>query len=243
MSSIFRENLKIVIASLFVLLLVAGCSSTKITSGQILVANRLPRPGTIWVYDFVAKPVDMQVGSSSTGETSEPSKPLTPKEIQIAKQLGKSITAQLIQQINAMGLHAELATSSSKPQVNDIVLRGYLYSVEAGNAAKRIFIGFGYGASMLKTIIEGYQMRANGLHKLSSADLAASGGELPGGGAMSVTSFLIYSNPITLIIGPAVKGIQEIRGGPTLEGRVTNTASKIADVLKVRFQEEGWITQ
>ena len=242
MDSIFRKNLKLVIASLLVLLFAAGCSSTKITSGQILVDNKLSRPRTIWVHNFVAKPVDMQTGLSGTRETTEISKPLTPKEIQIAKQLGKSITAQLIQKINVMGLHAELATSA-KPQVNDIVLRGYLYSVEAGSAAKRIFIGFGYGASMLKTIIQGYQMRANGLHKLSSADLAAAGGELPGGGAMSVTSFLIYCNPITLIIGPAVKGIQEIRGGPTLEGRVTNTASKIADALKVRFQEEGWITQ
>ncbi|MCP4179303.1 MAG: DUF4410 domain-containing protein [bacterium] len=243
MTSIYRKNLKLVIASLFVMILAAGCSSTKITSGQILVNKKLPRPNTIWIYNFIAKPVDMQINSSISEKNSEPSRPLTPKEILIAKQLGKSITKQLIQQINAMGLHAEQATSSSKPQLNDIVLRGYLSSVEAGNAAKRIFIGFGYGASTLNTMIEGYQMTANGLHKLSSADLAAASGELPGGGVMSVASFLIYSNPIALVIGPAIKGVQEIGGGPTLEGRVTNTASKVAEALKLRFQEEGWINQ
>jgi hypothetical protein len=242
-TSTFRKNLKIVIASLFAMILVAGCSSTKITSGQILVDKKLSRPGTIWVHDFVASPSDIQADTSITEKTSEPNKPLTPEELQIAQQLGKSITTQLVQQINAMGLHAKLATSSSKPQVNDIVLRGYLYSIETGNAAKRIFIGFGYGTSVLNTMLEGYQMTTNGLRKLSSADLESIGEKMPGGSAMSVPSFLIFRNPIALILGPAIKGVQEIGGGPAIESRATNTASKIADALKVRFLEESWISQ
>jgi hypothetical protein len=237
------STFRIVIASLFAMVLVAGCSSTKIISGQILVDKKLPRPGTIWVYDFVANPADISADTSLVKKINEPSKPLTPEEIQIGQQLGKSIAAQLIQQINDMGLHAELGTSSSKPQVNDIVLRGYIYSEEKGNAAERIFIGFGYGASALHTIIEGYQMTTSGLHKLSSADLDSAGGKMPGGGAMSVTSFIILRNPIALVLGPAIKGVQEIGGGPALEGRVANTASKIADALKVRFQQQDWISK
>jgi len=37
-------------------------------------------------------------------------------------------------------------------QLNDIVLRGYLLSIEEGSAAKRVAIGFGSGASELRTI-------------------------------------------------------------------------------------------
>ncbi len=240
-TSTLIKNLMIVIASLFAIVLLAGCSSTKITSGKILVDKKLPRPKTIWVYDFVTNPADILADASLAGKTSEPGKPLTLEEIQINQQLGRSIAKQLVQQINAVGMHAEHATSSSKPQVNDIALRGYLYSAVAGNAAERIFIGFGYGASDLNILLEAYQMTTNGLRKLSSADLESAGGKLPGGGAMSVVSFIIFRNPIALILGPAVKGVQEIGGGPAIEGRVKDTASKIADVLKLRFQEEGWI--
>ena len=69
-----------------------------------------------------------------------------------------------------MGLKAEPATLTTKPQINDIVLRGYLYGAKSGNATKRIFIGMGYGASTLNTLLEGYQMKPDGLHKLSSAN-------------------------------------------------------------------------
>ena len=240
-TSIYRKNLTIVIAVLFVILLLAGCSSTKVTSGQILVDKKLPRPGTIWVYDFVTNPADMLADASLAGKTSEPDKPLTSEEIQINQKLGMSLAKQLVKQINTLGMHSEYATSSTKPKVNDIELRGYIYSAVAGNVALRIFIGFGYGASDLNILLEAYQMTTSGLRKLSSADMDSAGGKLPGGGAMSVVSFIIFRNPIALILGPAVKGVQEIGGGPALEGRVKDTASKIADVLKVRFQEEGWI--
>lgn len=240
-ASIFRKNLPAIGACISAMMFFAGCSSTNVVNKQQLVYEKLPRPGTIWVYDFVANPADVPTDASLSGKISDPSKPLTPEEIKIGQQLGKSIAEQLVKQINDMGLYAEDADSLSKPKVNDIVIRGYLYSLESGNAAQRIFIGFGYGASQLNTMIEGYQMTANGLRKLGSANLDSAGGEMPGGGATGVASLLIFGNPIALIVGPAIKGAQELGGGPALEGRVKDTATKIADGLKIRFQKQGWI--
>jgi len=242
-ASTLRKNMMTVIASLFAMVLVAGCSTTEITKGQILGKEKLPRPETVWVYDFVTSPADVQDDASLADKTSEPSNPLTPEEIHLNVQVGKNLATDLVKQINAMGLNSIQVTSLSKFQVNDIVLRGYLYSVVTGNAAKRIFLGFGYGASDLHTIVEGYQMTDSGLHKLSSADLNAAGGHMPGGGAMGVITFIVLRNPVGLILAPAVKGVQELAGGPTIEGRVNDTATKIADALKVRFQKEDWISQ
>ena len=42
------------VAVLGLMLLVAGCASTKITDRDQVVAGPLPRPNTIWVYDFAA---------------------------------------------------------------------------------------------------------------------------------------------------------------------------------------------
>ena len=48
-----------IIPALFILLLVAGCASTKITDRDQVVTGPLPRPNTIWVYDFAATPNDV----------------------------------------------------------------------------------------------------------------------------------------------------------------------------------------
>ena len=44
-----------------------------------------------------------------------------------------------------MGIPATQVSGGATPQVNDIVIRGYLVSVEKGSAAKRMTIGFGSG--------------------------------------------------------------------------------------------------
>ena len=44
---------------LFVALcLTIGCAKTTISNRQVLVTEQLPRPATIWVYDFAATPAD-----------------------------------------------------------------------------------------------------------------------------------------------------------------------------------------
>ena len=40
-----------------------------------------------------------------------------------------------------------LATPATRPQLNDIVIQGCLYSIDEGSATKRMTIGFGSGAS------------------------------------------------------------------------------------------------
>ena len=79
-----------------------------------------------------------------------------------------------------MGFPAMQVSAGVTPQVNDIVIRGYLVSVEKGSAAKRMTIGFGSGGSELTTFMEGYQMTASGLRKLGSGTIEAKGAKGPG---------------------------------------------------------------
>ena len=224
-----------------VMMFAAGCSSTKIAQGDILIDKKLPRPKTIWVCDFVPATKDMEAKLAENNKEGEVVTAQKPEVKKLAVQLGKNISVQLIKKIDEMGLKAKPATRTTKPQINDIVLRGYLYGAKSGNATKRIFIGMGYGASTLNTLLEGYQMKPDGLHKLSSANIEAVSDKMPGGGVTSVAVFILTKNPVGLIVAPAVNGIKEMTGGPTLEGRAESTASKIAEVLKGKFQKVGWI--
>ena len=230
-----------VVLCLFALLIIAGCASTKVTSRKELVTEQLPKPSHIWVYDFAATPADVPAESSLAGQYSEHSTPQTAEQIATGRKLGAEIAKELIKQIRDMGMPAELGGAGTKPQINDIVIRGYLISYNKGSAAKRILIGFGSGASDLKVAAEGFQMTAEGLRKLGSGT-AESGGSKAPGADLGVLGLIATHNPAGLIISSGVKVYGEETGSSKVEGRAKAIAKEIGDVLKKRFQEQGWIS-
>ena len=229
-----------VAASLAGMFLTGGCASTKVTRQEQLVGGYLPRPSQILVLDFVASAADVPRDSAIAKEFTVADDPQTPEQIQAGRELGTELAEQLASLIREMGLPALRATGASKPRVNDIVVRGYLVSVEEGNAAKRVGIGFGAGASELHTVVEGFQMTANGLRKLGSGKVESGGTKTPGA-AMGAATLVATANPVGLIVSSGMKIHGEKSGKSTLEGRTEATAKEIADVLQQRFQEQGWI--
>jgi len=222
------------------LLVIAGCASTKIDSRDEVVTQKLPRPAHIWVYDFAATPADVPDESALAGQHSEHNPPQTAEDIATGRQLGAEIEALLVKQIRGMGLPAEHAVTGTKPQINDLVIRGYLVSYNKGSAAKRILIGFGSGASDLKVAVEGFQMTAQGLRKIGSGTTDSEGGKTPGAD-LGALGLLATHNPAGLIISSGMKIYDQESGRSTVKGRDRQTATEIADVLKKRFREEGWI--
>ena len=229
-----------IIPCLFALLFVAGCASTKVSDRQQLVTGQLPRPDHILVYDFVATPEDVPGDSALAGKNPADSKPQTAEQIETGKKVGAQIAAKLVEEIRSHGHAGGARNCRAQPQINDIVLRGYLLSVEEGSAAKRVGIGFGSGGSELKVAVEGFQMTAQGLRKLGSGSTDAGGSKGPGG-AVGLATLLATHNPAGLIISGGMKVYGEASGKSKIEGRADQTAKEIADILKKRFQEEGWI--
>jgi Domain of unknown function (DUF4410) len=238
--STLRRKLAIIVPCLFAMVLIVGCASTKVSNRQRLVYDVLPRPDHILVYNFTATPADVPADSALAGQSSEPATPPTEEEIALARELGTAIAAQLVTAIQEMGLPAVQVSTPITPQVNDIVIRGYLVSIETGSAAKRMTIGFGSGGSELTTVIEGYQMTATGLRKLGSGITGSKGSKGPGA-ALGAAGWIVTGSPIGLVVGGGMKIYGEASGSAKIEGRAKATAKEIADVLKQRFQEEGWI--
>ena len=229
-----------IVLYLLALLVIAGCASTKVTSRDEAAVGKLPRPNTIWVYDFAATPADVPEESALAGQHSEHNPPQTAEQIKTGRQLGTEIEAELVKLIRGMGMPAEHAVTGTKPQINDLVIRGYLVSFNKGSAAKRILIGFGSGASDLKVAVEGFQMTAQGLRKVGSGTTDSEGGKTPGAD-LGVLGLIATHNPAGLIVSTGMKVYGQESGRSTIKGRERQTATEIADVLKKRFQEQGWI--
>ena len=229
-----------ILLCLLTLVALVGCAKTSVTEQTPMRDPGLARPNRILVYNFVANPADMPADSSIASAVSAPPTPLTAEEANTGRQLGARIAANLVADIQAMGLSAVLAGPGSAPQVGDGVIRGYLVSVQGGGAVKRFIIGFGSGASELDTVVEGFIMTPQGLRRLGSGTLSSSGGKTPGvvvPAAMAIAS----GNPVGLIVIGGVKLYREASGKNGLEARAKATADAIADELKIRFEDRGWI--
>ena len=192
------------------------------------------------MYDFAATPDDIPAGSTLAGEDTSHSQPQTPEQIETGRQAGAAIAAELITQINAMGMHAQKGGPTAKPETGDLVIYGYLLSVEPGDEKKRVAVGLGKGGAELNAAVEGFRMTDQGLQKLGSGKGDATGSKSPGA-AMGAVGIIAMHNPLGLIVSTASKKHKEKTGEAGLEGREKDIATTIAEELKKRFQEQGWI--
>jgi hypothetical protein len=240
-SSARQRKLAILLPLLSAIILTAGCASTKVSDRQQDFTGQLPKPAHIWVYNFVASAADVPADSKLAGEPDvDTTAQQTAEQIAEGRKLGAEIANQLAGEIRAMGLPGATAFAGATPQVNDIMIRGYLLSIQKGSAAKRVLIGFGSGESEMKTVVEGFQVTPTGNRELGSGTIDAGGGKSPGM-ALGVATFLATKNPVGLIVSGGAHLYGEESGKSTVEGRAKATAKEIADVLKKRFQEQGWI--
>jgi hypothetical protein len=125
--------------------------------------------------------------------------------------------------------------------VGDVVIKGYLVSLDSGSAASRFAIGFGAGASELDVVVEGYYVTAQGWQKLGSGSTSSSGNRTPGMVVPAAVA-IATGNPIGLIVMGGTKVLGEASGRNSLQARAKATADQIAEQLKVRAQARGWIS-
>ena len=205
----------------FFLALLAGCASHTLSARQEYQGAKIARPGHILVYDFAA--AGAAPGQESTGS-----------------QLGAKIAQVLVGEIRGMGLAAEPAVDPAAPRPGDLVIQGRIDSIDEGDAAKRVAVGFGAGASHLKTTVEASLMTDRGLQRLGGGSDDTGGSKSPGT-AMALAGAVATGNPAGLIISTAMKAHGESSGSSTVEGRAEQTAKDIAKELKKKFKQQGWI--
>lgn len=93
----------------------AGCATTKITDQQSYVTGPLPRPKTIWIYNFAGSPVDVPPGTDFASLSTDQGSPPTAEDISTGRQLGAQLSTTLVSDLQGMGLPAQLATAAARP--------------------------------------------------------------------------------------------------------------------------------
>ena len=230
-----------IVVCVVALVVAVGCAKTKITKHESKIGTeKIARPDRIYVYPFAATPADIPTWSVSAGRYAESTTPQTPEQIEMGRNLGVLVAKALVTEIQKMGLPGLRGASYTVPRINNIMIIGYFEAVEEGSTVKRLSLGFGSGATELTTAVEGYQMTAKGPRHLGSAELQSGGSKKPGL-IVPLAVLAATSNPLGLIVMGGVSVYGEVSGRTKIEGAAKRTAKAIADQLRVRFKEQGWI--
>ena len=221
------------------LVVLAGCASTEVTERQRYEGEKLARPERIIVHDFTANPAEVPPESAFAAELAG-APTATPEQLEVGRRLGAQVAKELVAELRRMGLPAVPAAGGPPPRPDDIVLRGYFVSVDEDRAGRRLLVGFGAGATEVRTAVEAYQMTTEGLRPLERGEIRSGGGELPGM-VVPLAVVAATANPIGPIVGGAAKATGEVTGSETIEGATERTAKEIAAQLRTAAEEQGWI--
>ncbi len=225
-----------IVLSLFALVAVTGCASTKVTARQQLAKENIARLDHIWVYDFVATPADLPAGSDVAAQSA----PQTAEQIATGRQLGAQIAKQLVADIQNMGTsragghERNVATGRRHcdPRLSPLGRRGQCRQTRRARIRLR-GIGVDHGGRRLSNDGPGAaqtRVRHCSIRRKQNAR-----------GALGAVVLVATGNPVGLIVSSGMKMYGEASGGSKVEGRAKQTAEEIANQLKIRFRQQGWI--
>jgi hypothetical protein len=232
-----------VLAVLVFACITIGCAKATVTARRNYVGDeQLLKPNRIIVYDFAATPEDIPADDPIIGLYKKPAKPQTAEEIRLGRQLGDKVAAELVKEILKLGMPAERSKTGPRTGIGDLIIRGEFVSIDEGDRLKRMLIGFGAGAGELKTLVEIYQITAEGLRPLGSGEVTTAGGKMPGMFVPVVAGAAAGRVGQTAIVSGSLNVAKEI-GPEGLESAAKGTANEIAKALSQAFARQGWIQQ
>lgn len=231
-----------VFVSLLALTLLVSCASGKVTGSKSYSENeRIPPPDQIIVYDFAVTTGDLNNTEIAANSANIENSRTNSEEIARERKLASQIAIEVTKSISKMGLHAIRASENQNANVGDILIKGQFLTVDEGDKAGRILVGFGFGAGELVTRVEGFLVEPDGIRRLGHKDITAKGGFKPGALVPAMVTVATH-NPLGLIVSSALSVKGEIKeGSETLEGAAQRIAEVISDELEKVFKEQAWI--
>ena len=236
-----RTLVRFIEVALLSVAVMAGCARTSVQDVQ-MTAPGLPRPQLIVVHDFVTSPsavsLDRAIGARVLRMAQE--QPIASDEEKIAQEVARIVTENLVKSISALGLPAQPGTIGTPPVAGPVLaVEGQFLSVDQGNRAQRMMIGFGAGASEVRTLVQIYETTADGRRLVEDFYTTVKSSRKPGLGPMAGAGAAAGRAAETAAMSTGI-GVMTARS-QTVEGDAKNTADEIAKQLKKFFVEQGWI--
>ena len=214
-----------------------GCARARVKNVQE-TARTLPRPPRVVVFDFYTGAADVRVGTSPR-RTARRAAGLSVQEPDLlGEAVANTLASRLVEDIRALGLSAERAADALPPGPNDLVVQGQFMRVDQGSQVQRFVIGFGVGATELRTQVEVFQVSADGWRPVQQFDTVATGSRLPGAGWFVAGGAIGGTVATSAMITSGVGVLRELRA--SIDADAGRTSEQIAGKLSALKTAQLW---
>ena len=220
---------------------VAACARTSVENVNVRAVG-LPKPQLIVVHDFGVTPGDVALDSAIGARLTQmaQSTPASEQEVKVGREVARIVRESLVKEISKLGIPAVSAATATPVVGPSLSIEGQFLSVDEGNRLRRMVVGFGAGASEVRTLVQVYETTSEGRRLVEDFYTTVKSSRKPGMGPMvgvgAAAGRAVMSAAASTGVGLATEHSQ------TVEGDAKHTADEITKVLKKFFADQGWIS-
>lgn len=201
----------------------------------------LPPPTQILVYDFAVSPSEVSADSAAAsqlrGAGDDPYG--SAQKTSLEHQIAGIVADKLVEDLKELDLPAMRWRGPAPAGPGIYTIEGQFVTIDEGNAAMRMIVGFGAGGTEIKTLVQAYASEPTGKRLLAEAEVSSESSNAPGLAATLPVGSAISGVATAAAIQTGVGAVREINTD-VREG-AEDTAEAIVDLMKPRMEKLGWI--
>jgi len=219
----------------------AGCARTSVENVQQAPSTQLPRPDLVIVHDFGVTAGDVALDRAAGARLIDAMKttPEAEQQLKLGREVTRIVTEHLVKQISALGIPAVAAAAATPVAGPSLDLEGQILTVDEGNRLRRVVIGFGAGATEVRSLVQVYEITNDGRRLVEDFYTTVKSSRKPGMGPMAGVGGAV-SGASAAAVGAGVSVASEF--SQSVDADAKHTAEEITKELKKFFARQGWIT-
>jgi len=214
------------------------CGQTGISKPTRTQETNLPRPGRIFVYDFAVS--EQEVKEYQGIMRQQPTiKDPAERERLLAQEVKDALAEELVDALKPLGFVVQRVPRGTRLGDRDLLIDGQFVTVDEGSPLQRLVVGFGSGASGVRTQVQVYQ--APGARSLLESTTHSDSGKLPGAapllGAGAVAQGGVTAGMV--VTNATVSGVKTYKSD--VARMAAASGDQAARYLSEFFAAQGWI--
>jgi hypothetical protein len=215
----------------------AGCASTDVHQTRRAGAS-LEKPDRILVRNFAVTRAEVEldggfgptIARDATGEVASEG------ERQLGRAAAEALAEELVTKLREKGLPAERSAGRVALTPTTLVIAGKFLTLDEGNQTLRVLVGFGAGASEVRTRLQAWM---DG-QLVAEAETDAKSGKKPGVAVTLGAGAAMGTAATAAAVAAGTTAVSEL-ALTSVEADAKRTAREIADRVLRAYRERGWL--
>jgi hypothetical protein len=217
-----------------------GCARTSVENVPV-ETSKLPKPELVLVHDFAVSATDVAFDRGLVARFRQMVS-LTPQEEQrmkVEEEVSRVLTTHLVKELKSLGIPVQPASAAPPIAGPTLSIEGQILSIDEGSRMQRMVVGFGAGASEVRTLVQVYERTPEARRIVDDFYVTVKSSVKPGMGPMAGVGAAAGRAASSAVVGGGTSVLAE--RSQTVEGDAANTAKEITKTLEQFFVRQGWI--